>query len=297
MFLIVAKFLSFLLLFVAVKAENEVPDVKHQRTFLPRIQPQVAERAQVPISPALVTTPQNCSGRYDAYCYDCRTLIVCAGDEQPIAQTTCPFTEPYCDYSSHCGYPRCMVNMQYKEMEDSCNNVQTTVQQQCTSGGYYPDVNDARKYYFCHGSGDTNADVYTCPTDYIFDTIKYNCKRVIPYDCTGKVNEFIHHATNPAYYAYCRVNGGYKEVIPYKCRDEQNFAYNIKTSTCEYKCKGEGHFVDRESCQHYYECYRTGNALSYRRLRCSNYGSYYFSKEEGKCLPDNRGCMPEIGWM
>uniref|UniRef100_A0A1B0CTK6 Chitin-binding type-2 domain-containing protein n=2 Tax=Lutzomyia longipalpis TaxID=7200 RepID=A0A1B0CTK6_LUTLO len=288
-------FIGFLLLFVAVDATNEATPLKAQHAS-PN-QPQIISKANIPINPAVIETFQNCSGRWDSYCYDCRTIVICAGEEQPIFQGTCPSSEPYCDYVGHSSAQRCVASMQDTYMEQMCNNQPDMITQRCTGYGYYPDVNDARKYYYCDGPGTTYPNVYTCPEDTVFDTKLHNCKRIIPFDCNGKQNEFVLHGTNPAYYAYCRVNGASSEIIPYKCRDDQNFAYNLRTNACEYQCKEEGHFVDRESCEHYYECYRTGNSLSYRRVRCAMMGMEYFSKEQGRCVADNGySCYPEVGY-
>ncbi|XP_055715680.1 uncharacterized protein LOC129809680 [Phlebotomus papatasi] len=287
--------LSFLLLTGAANANVQAPAMinvgTHQANVFPG--PKVLEVNKASISPAALDIPANCTNRWDTYCYDCRTIVVCAGEEKPIHAEICPSSTPYCEqYSS----ATCVVNERYPHEDQMCDSSTPAVSQRCTFYGHTPDANDPRVYYECHGPGDTNPIVHTCPEGYIFDTIDHNCQRIIPFDCRRKDNQFINHALNPAYYAYCQLyENGEREVIPYKCRDDQNFVFNLETKACEYQCKGEGQFLDRESCENYYECYRNGNGFTHKRMRCPD-GTPHFRKDLGRCGPHFGMCEPEVGW-
>ncbi|GAB0089788.1 hypothetical protein DMENIID0001_044010 [Sergentomyia squamirostris] len=210
---------------------------------------------------------------------------MCAGYKEPIFAGSCSPTAPFCDFATN----MCAVNMEDPIMEQHCE----PKMQICTSNGYFPDVNDARVYYYCMYPGDTLPQKYTCPVDTMFDTVTHNCKRVIPFDCTGKENQYVLHPLHSAYYAFCRINGNSREIIAYRCLDDQNFVFNLETQACEYQCKKEGVFADREDCYYFYECYRRGNGFTHRRRECG--GPDNFSKERGICI-DHLYCYPELGW-
>ncbi|XP_055715682.1 uncharacterized protein LOC129809682 [Phlebotomus papatasi] len=291
MFLILKFFLGTLLLFGVAKANVQTPARPHQANVFAG--PKVLEVGKGSISPAALDTSINCTDTWYSYCHDCRTIVVCAGEEKPIHAGACPPSAPYCE---HRNLATCVSNPQHPIDEEMCDSSTSEDSQRCTYYGHTPDANDARVYYECHGPGDTNPIVHTCPEGYIFDTIDHNCQRIIPYDCRGKDNQFINHALNPAYYAYCRLyENGEREVIPYKCRDDQNFIFNLETKACEYQCKGEGQFLDRESCENYYECYRNGNGFTHKRMRCPD-GTPHFSKDLGRCTTYTYYCEPEVGW-
>uniref|UniRef100_A0A1B0CTK7 Chitin-binding type-2 domain-containing protein n=2 Tax=Lutzomyia longipalpis TaxID=7200 RepID=A0A1B0CTK7_LUTLO len=239
------------------------------------------------ISPAAIQTLQNCTNRMDTYCYDCRSIVMCALAETPVYQGVCPPETPFCDSQ----YNRCAITLGDPIMDLLCQEGA----QLCTSRGYFPDVYDSRIYHYCAHQGDVMPVTYRCPADYIYDSYSQGCKRIIPYDCSGKDNKFVTHTLYPGYYAFCRVMGGTHEIIPYKCRDELNFAFNTKTNACEYQCKDEGRFVDRESCDHYYECYRSEGGYTYQRIKCGE-AYHTYDKQLQKCVPYYAQCEPEVGW-
>ncbi|GAB0089786.1 hypothetical protein DMENIID0001_043990 [Sergentomyia squamirostris] len=286
-------FLSLALLSVLASTAIQVLAKDHevispQRSFVQL--PKVSQTQNAVISPAYIDVFQNCSGRWDTYCYDCNHVVICAGKEEPLYQGECPPSAPYCDGNMG-GQRGCVVNLDFPEMEESCDIMRSGPR--CTTTGYIPDVNDARVYYYCRSPGDTIPPKYTCPVDTMFDTVTHNCKRVVPFDCTGKENQYVLHPLHSAYYAFCRVNGISREIIAYRCRDDQNFVFNLESQACEYQCKEEGVFVDREDCFHYYECVRSGNSFSHRRVECAYSGE--FNKEKGACTY-HYNCYPELGW-
>ncbi|GAB0089787.1 hypothetical protein DMENIID0001_044000 [Sergentomyia squamirostris] len=275
------------------KQKSNIPVVKGAHgasVLLPRVSSsQETQSRNVQTAQADSSISVNCSGTFYTSCYDCRNIVICAGEAEPLYAGACPASAPYCDnFNSE---TRCAVNMFDSWNEQHCDaNVY-----RCTSRGYFPDIFDARVYHYCSWYDDSQPQRYECPEDTIFDMTTHNCKRAIPFDCTGKDNQFVHHHHNGAYYAFCRVNGLSREIIPYRCRDDQNFVFNLATNTCEYQCKGEGVFVDRDSCYNYYECSKNGNGLSHRKLRCPQ--MYVFSKTQGACVPDMNPCYPELGYM
>uniref|UniRef100_A0A1B0GN70 Uncharacterized protein n=1 Tax=Phlebotomus papatasi TaxID=29031 RepID=A0A1B0GN70_PHLPP len=155
--------------FGVAKANVQAPVRPHQANVFAG--PKVLEVGKGSISPAALDTSINCTDTWYSYCHDCRTIVVCAGEEKPIHAGACPSSAPYCE---HRNLATCVSNPQHPIDEEMCDSSTSEDSQRCTYYGHTPDANDARVYYECHGPGDTNPIVHTCPEGYIFDTIDHN---------------------------------------------------------------------------------------------------------------------------
>lgn len=167
------------------------------------------------MSRELESSNQSCAANFTGVqCGDdCRTRLVCTGQETPSLSQDCGslnVRRPYCVENTCTATPNVS--------NSACNSAFT-----CTSEGVFPDPNDCKSYWYCPDTGE-EAVGYTCSDGYVFYSKASLCRRrekpnfCQTFNCGTQLNRVIVFKANPVYYAFC---GGPDQTYYFKCAAEK----------------------------------------------------------------------------
>lgn len=190
----------------------------------------------------------NCTNKYGSHCHnDCSTLLVnmnsisrtvlsppsifqtCNGTQIPTKIQKCINKNP--------GYPYCHRGRNHcSPFSGKCKlNGNDFI---CTSRGYFPNIENCQKFYYCTGLK-RKYQSYKCRDGYVYNSKLKNCisSSVQPnclfIDCRGNYqNSFLVYEPDPFYYVYCSADKtGFLIGRIYKCPDGDVF--NDRNKKCE----------------------------------------------------------------
>lgn len=162
---------------------------------------------------------------------------------------SCPLETPYCDQGA------CVATTKSAECAALVAPAPAIT---CTAVGFFPDVVDCQKYYYCAAGaevGSWNVTSYVCPLGFAYNfetnTCEESSERCRTFTCVA--NQMVTYRPNPAYYGYCSGNTPVGMSI-FKCPDTKHMIYNLNTFACEFNCEEDGYFPDVLDEARYYHC-------------------------------------------
>ncbi|XP_046660005.1 uncharacterized protein LOC124353961 [Homalodisca vitripennis] len=202
-------------------------------------------------------TTDPCTVNYS--CLNCTTVRICALTEngrslQETHRFTCPVGN-WCDpLSGTCiaEQPKsCMIPADFTCMRD----------------GYYPDLNDCSRYFYCHQG---NSFVFKCagsnryysPLTETCTTLNHCINKAI---CSNK-NGVKVKVNNKQMFVYCS-NG----VVSAVDRCIGAYVFNEQKQVCEQACPHSGLFPKAGNCTSYYKCdptFKTSTSYNMTELMC-----------------------------
>lgn len=179
----------------------------------------------------------------------------------------CPTNQNYCAVNS--GGDRCSSVQPEECRPEVTQSAQDFV---CTGLGYFPDLGNCSKYYFC-GNKATGpgfvASPQSCLGLNVFDPnsanfcsrrndFLRNCKTAQCGNVTEITYEQITYGTNRQYYTLCVPNSASNSPRVYACPSNTQPNLSGFPAVCEYRCTRVGMFENTSDRSKYFECYWNG---------------------------------------
>ncbi|XP_055590932.1 uncharacterized protein LOC129743012 [Uranotaenia lowii] len=198
-----------------------------------------------------------------AICLNCTAIQLCIGST-PI-ERACPTATPYCNVLDQGDSCLAVPDPEYKECQSQNGFT-------CTSTGLFPDPKKSDLYHFCEGAG-SSSDVYSCPTNYVFNADSGTCIRKPigfrdPTVACSPTKVFVPYSGNKKFYAYCDYSVNAQDPTIYMLRCSEGSVFN--GAFCVFQCTKEGSFVNTLNPTQFYSCYYSGSKLVATLSSCPN---------------------------
>lgn len=154
----------------------------------------------------------------------------CSGQQNPTKIERCIDINP--------AYPYC------HQSENRCspfagNCIMNTNNFICPSEGYFPNIENCYKFYYCTGQRQKSQS-FKCKDDYIYNSKTKNCisthlqPNCLFIDCKNNYqNSFMSYQPDPSYFVVCNAVNGLLIGRINKCPDGQIF--NVRKERCEFE--------------------------------------------------------------